>query len=59
MAVYGWAKCLMSAFAWNVLQKSKVAALRIFRENLKSKAMCDSDKLNRVTDVACEFSVRR
>jgi hypothetical protein len=42
-----------------VLQGSKVAALRIFRENLKSEAMGDSDKLNCVTDVACEFSVRR
>jgi hypothetical protein len=38
-----------------VLQKSKVAALRIFRENAKREAIVDSHDLNRVTEVACEF----
>jgi len=42
-----------------VLQKSKVAGLRIFRENTKRKAIADSYNLNRVTEVACEFNVRR
>src|SRR5271168_2268990 len=42
-----------------VLQKSKVAGLRIFRENTKREAIADSVNLNRVTEVACEFNVRR
>jgi hypothetical protein len=42
-----------------VLQKSKVADLRIFRENMKREAIADSYNLNRVTEVACEFNVRR
>ncbi len=42
-----------------VLQKSKVAGQRIFRENTKRKAIADSYNLNRVTEVACEFNVRR
>jgi hypothetical protein len=42
-----------------VLQKSKVAGLRIFRENTKREAIADSYNLNRVTEVACEFNVRR
>jgi hypothetical protein len=42
-----------------VLQKSKVADLRIFRENTKREAIADSYNLNRVTEVACEFNVRR
>src|SRR3984893_3339226 len=42
-----------------LLQKSKVADLRIFRENTKREAIADSYNLNRVTEVACEFNVRR
>src|ERR1700730_10734996 len=42
-----------------LLQKSKVADLRIFRENTKREAIADSYNLNRVTEVACEFKVRR
>jgi len=42
-----------------LLQKSKVADLRIFRENTKREAIADSCNLNRVTEVACEFNVRR
>jgi hypothetical protein len=42
-----------------VLQKSKVAGLRIFRENTKRETIADSYNLNRVTEVAYEFNVRR
>jgi hypothetical protein len=42
-----------------VLQKSKVAGLRIFRENTKREAIADSYHLNRVSEVAYEFNVRR
>jgi hypothetical protein len=49
----------MSAFGVIVLQKSKVAGLRISRENTKREAIADSYNLNRVTEVACEFNVRR
>jgi hypothetical protein len=42
-----------------VLQKSKVAGLRIFRKNTKRKAIADSYNLYRVTEVAYEFNVRR
>jgi hypothetical protein len=42
-----------------LLQKSKVASVRIFGETLKREAIDDSDNLNRVTEVAYEFSVRR
>src|SRR5918999_6197531 len=52
-----WTKC-MSAFASIVLQKSKVAGLKIFRENTKQRVIADSYDLNRVTEVACEFCVR-
>ena len=41
-----------------VLQKSKVAGLKILRENTKQRAIADSYDLNRVTEVACEFRVR-
>jgi hypothetical protein len=41
-----------------VLQKSKVAGLKIFRENTKQRAVADSYDLNRVTEVTCEFCVR-
>jgi hypothetical protein len=42
-----------------LLQKSKVAGRRIFRENPKREALADSYDLNRITEVACEFNVRR
>ena len=42
-----------------VLQKSKVAGLRIFRENTKQEAIADSYNLNRITEAACEFDVWR
>ena len=42
-----------------MLQKSKVAGLRIFRENTKRKAIADSYNLIRVAEVAREFNVRR
>ena len=49
---------LASASEGIVLQKSKVAGLKIFRENTKQRAVADSYDLNRVTEVACEFCVR-
>jgi len=42
-----------------VLQKSKVASVRIFGETLKRGAIDDSNNLSRVTEVAYEFGVRR
>jgi len=48
-----------SAFAPILLQKSKVASVRIFGETLKREVIDDSDNLSRVTKVAYEFSVRR
>jgi hypothetical protein len=42
-----------------LLQKSKVAPVRIFGETLKCEAIDDSDNLSRVIEVAYEFSVRR
>ena len=42
-----------------VLQKSKVAGRRIFRENMNREAIANSYNLNRITEVACEFNVRR
>jgi hypothetical protein len=42
-----------------VLQKSKVAGRLIFREITKQEAIADSYNLNRVTEVTCEFDVRR
>jgi len=50
---------VMSALRWIVLQKSKVAGLRIFRENTKREAIADSYNLIRVTEVAYEFNTRR
>ena len=45
---------------WQILlQKSKVAAVRIFGETLKREAVDDSYGLSRVSEVACEFSARR
>jgi hypothetical protein len=56
-------KCSERAIlVWNasiLLQKSKVAGPRIFRENTKRKAITDSYNLNRIAEVACEFNVRR
>jgi hypothetical protein len=42
-----------------VLQKSKVAELRIFRENQKREATADSYIRNRAAEVACEFNAKR
>jgi hypothetical protein len=42
-----------------LLQKSKVASVRISGETLKREAIDDSDNLSRVTEVAYEFGVRR
>jgi hypothetical protein len=42
-----------------LLQKSKVASVRIFGETLKREAIDDSNDLSRITEVAYEFSVRR
>jgi hypothetical protein len=42
-----------------LLQKSKVAGPRIFRENPKREAITDSYNLNRIAEVAGEFNVRR
>ena len=50
---------LMSVVGRLLLQKSKVASVRIFGETLKREAIDDSDNLSRVTEVAYEFSVRR
>ena len=41
-----------------VLQKSKVAALRIFRENEKRETIADSHTLNRVAEVVSGFNAR-
>jgi hypothetical protein len=49
----------MSGLPTIVLQKSKVASVRIFGETLNREAIDDSDNLSRVTEVANEFSVRR
>ena len=42
-----------------VLQKSRVAAVQIFGENLKRKEVDDSHSLSRATEVAYEFGARR
>ena len=42
-----------------VLQKSKVAAVQIFGENLKRKDVDDSHSLSRATEVAHKFGARR
>jgi hypothetical protein len=46
-------------FAAIVLQKSKVAAVQIFGENLKRKVVNDSHCLSRATEVAHEFGAGR
>jgi hypothetical protein len=48
----------VSAVEGILLQKSKVASVRIFGETLKHEAIDDSDNLSRATEVAYEFSVR-
>jgi hypothetical protein len=57
--LFHFRQSLMSAFGGIVLQKSKVAGLRNFRENTKREAIADSYNLNRVTEVASEFDVRQ
>jgi hypothetical protein len=42
-----------------LLQKSKVGGLRISCESMNRKTIADSCNFNRVTEVACEFNVRR
>jgi hypothetical protein len=42
-----------------VLLKSKVAGLGIFRENTTREPIADSYILNRVTEVARAFNVKR
>ena len=42
-----------------VLQKSKVAGLRIFAKYPQREAIADSSYLNRATEVAYEFNVPR
>ena len=42
-----------------MLQKSKLAAVQIFGENLKRKEVADSHSLSRATEVAHEFGARR
>jgi hypothetical protein len=49
----------MSASSLILLQKSKVASVRIFGETLKREAIDDSNDLSRITEVAYEFSVRQ
>jgi hypothetical protein len=48
-----------SALSSIVLQKSKVATARFFRENLKRKEVDDSHSLSRTTEVAHEFGAGR
>jgi hypothetical protein len=48
-----------SAFDGILLQKSKVAGPRIFRENTKREAITDSYDLNQIAEVVCEFNFRR
>ena len=46
-------------FSMIVLQKSKVVGLRIFAKDRKREAVADSYNLNRVIEVAYEFSAVR
>ena len=48
----------MSAFGRIVLQNSKVAAPRIFRENKKRETITDSYTLSRGAEIAGEFNAR-
>jgi hypothetical protein len=62
---YGWSfadmpsQDGMSASPLIVLQKSKIAAVQIFGENLKRNQVNDSHSLGRATEVAHEFGARR
>jgi hypothetical protein len=47
----------MSGVEGILLQKSKVAGLRIFTKNPKRKAIADSYNLNRATEVVYKFNV--
>ena len=49
----------MPALSGILLQKSKVASVRISGETVKREAIDDSDNLSRVIEVADEFSLRR
>jgi hypothetical protein len=49
----------MSAIRRIVLQKSKVAGLRIFAKNPKQETIADSYDLNRTTEFTYEFNVAR
>jgi hypothetical protein len=42
-----------------VLQKSKVAGRRIFRENPERESVADSYRLNRVAEITGGFNARR
>jgi len=42
-----------------LLQKSEVAGQPIFRKNRTRKATAESGNRSRLTEVACEFDVRR
>ena len=53
------ARLTMSGPEGILLQKSKVASVRIFGETLKCEVIDDSDNLSRCTKVAYEFRVRR
>ena len=55
IATPGW----LVRFVPIVLQKSKVATARFFRENLKRKEVDDLHSLSRTTEVAHEFGARR
>jgi hypothetical protein len=45
---------------WQILlQKSKVASVRVFGETSKRKPVDDSDNLSRATEVAYEFYLGR
>ena len=48
----------LAAFAAGV-QKSKVAGRLIFREITKREAIADSYSVTHISEVACEFNVRR
>ena len=49
----------MSAVGGILLQKSKLASAKFFREILKRQRVDDSYNLSRVTEVAYEFGVRQ
>jgi hypothetical protein len=48
----------MSAYPSILLQKSKVAAPQIFRENKKRGTIADSYNINRVAEAAGEFDAK-